>query len=128
MLRRTRKHKTRKHRGGFYSFQGAVGTGAPNWGRGSEMGDFNARQINSGAQYGRGRRRKSRGRKTRRMRGGGKFGATSASFVGTGSRGMIDVVGGTTKYPPYGGPQFGAFNNAGAQPGSGHASFDILPK
>jgi hypothetical protein len=64
------------------------------------------------------------------MRGGGgvKYGAVSASFVGTGSRGIADRVGTNTKYPPFGGPAQGAFNNAGAQPGSGFGSFNILPK
>lgn len=75
-----------------------------------------------------GRRRKhtrrSGGRRHRKVkRGGDKYGAVSASYQGTGSRGMIDVVPTTTKYPTAGGPQYGAFNNHGAQPGSGFGSF-----
>jgi len=134
----TRKHK-KTLRGGFYGFDGAVGTGAPSWGRGSEMGGFvvdktgnigDMRKGSQPVQYGRGRRNK-KGRRTRRkMRGGGgnKYGAVSASFTGTGSRGMANYVGTNTKYPPFGGPSQGAFNNAGAQPGSGFGSFNILPK
>jgi hypothetical protein len=132
-------HKGKKHskrgrktvRGGYYSFDGGVGTGAPNWGRGSEMGDVTVTRMNSGAQYGRGRRRKSRRTKRRRsLRGGGgnKYGAVSASFNGTGQRGMANFEATNTKYPPFGGSTHGAFNNAGAQPGSGFASFNILPK
>jgi hypothetical protein len=132
--KKSASHKRRKTvRGGYYSFDGAVGTGAPSWGRGSEMGPFTVDKINAGAQYGRGRRRKSK--KTRRhrrksMRGGGgtKYGAVAASFNGTGSRGMANFVPTNTKYPPFGGPAQGAFNNAGAQPGSGFGSFNILPK
>ena len=71
--------------------------------------------------------RKSGGRKTKRSasvkRGGSAYGAVSASYQGTGSRGIIDVVPVTTKYPPFGPAAGGAFNNAGAQPGSGFGSF-----
>jgi hypothetical protein len=130
MPRKASNKKTR--RGGFYEFKGGIAPGAPSWGRGSEMGSFNADQINSGAQYGRGRKHKKSRKHTRRnkrkMKGGNKYGAVSASYVGTGSRGMMDVVGTNTKYPPFGGAAQGAFNNAGAQPGSGFKSFDILPK
>jgi len=138
--RHTKKHGTRrqkKQRGGYYSFDGAVGTGAPSWGRGSEMGQFavdkggNIGNLNPGnvVMYGRGRRRKSRSRKTRRrMRGGGKYGAVAASFVGTGSRGIADVVGTNTKYPPFGGPAQGAFNDGARASIAGGKSFDILPK
>ena len=138
MPRRTKKRGTRrrKQRGGYYSFNGAVGTGAPSWGSGSEMGQFavdkggNIGNLNPGnvIQYGRGRKRKSRGRKTRRMRGGGKYGAVASSFVGTGSRGIADAVGTNTKYPPFGGPAQGAFNDGAAASMKAGNSFDILPK
>jgi hypothetical protein len=142
MPRGSQKRKGRKTlRGGFYSFDGAVGTGAPSWGRGSEMGEFvvdktgnigDMRRGSQPVQYGRGRRRGKKGRRTRRktLRGGGgtKYGAVSASYTGTGERGVANYVGTNTKFPPFGGPAQGAFNNAGAQPGSGFGSFNILPK
>ena len=141
-MRRTRKHRTRRHRkmrGGFYSFEGAVGPGAPAYGRGSEMGGFavdkagNMGNMGPGGQreifYGRGRKSGGRrSRKTRRMRGGGKYGAVAASFVGTGSRGIQDAVGTNTKYPPFGGPGQGAFNDGAAASMRAGNSFDILPK
>ena len=136
--RHTKKRGTRrrKQRGGYYSFNGAVGTGAPDWGRGSEMGQFavdkggNIGNLNPGnvIQYGRGRKRKSRGRKTRRMRGGGKYGAVAASFAGTGSRGIADHVGTNTKYPPFGGPAEGRFNDGARASIERGDSFNILPK
>ena len=138
--RHTKKRATRRHRkmrGGFYSFDGAVGPGAASWGRGSEMGQFavdkggNIGNLNpqNVIQYGRGRRRKSRGRRTRRkMKGGGKYGAVAASFVGTGSRGIADHVGTNTKYPPVGGAAEGAFNDGARASIAKGGSFDILPK
>lgn len=108
------RRRTRKLKGGYYSFSGAVGTGAPNWTRGSEVPtpDY----VSKG-----GRRRKTgrKSRKTRRMKGGGSFGATSASYQGTGARGMADFVAVDTKGPYVnGGAAKGAFNDYGAKPGS----------
>jgi hypothetical protein len=136
--RHTKKRKTRrqrKMRGGFYSFAGAVGPGAANYTRGSEMGQFavdkggNIGNLNpqNVIQYGRGRR-KSRGRKTRRMRGGGKYGGVSASFQGSGSRGMADYAGINTRGPELGEAANGAFNDKGAHSLSQAGSFNILPK
>uniref|UniRef100_A0A6C0JIM4 Uncharacterized protein n=1 Tax=viral metagenome TaxID=1070528 RepID=A0A6C0JIM4_9ZZZZ len=133
--RHTKKRGTRrrKQRGGFYSFQGATAPGAANWVRGSEMGQFavdrggNITNMKSEIQYGRGRRRKSRGRKTRRMRGGGKYGGVSASYVGTGARGIADRVGINTRGPPLGEPANGSFNNFGADSLANVGSFNILP-
>jgi hypothetical protein len=102
-----RKTHRRKHRGGYYGFTGAVGAGAPMWGRGSEMGQFAAEK---GMQYGRGRRtRKGKG-KGRKHRGGGKFGGVSASFGGTGSRGIANYEGVITR-TPVGSSSEGKFNN-----------------
>ena len=137
--RHTKKRGTRRHkkqRGGFYSFQGGLAPGAASWGRGSEMGQFavdkggNIGNLNpqNVIQHGRGRKRKSRGRKTRRMRGGGKYGAVAASFVGTGSRGIADAVGTNTKYPPFGGSAQGAFNDGARASIQKGESFNILPK
>ena len=117
----SRKH-SRKHtrRGGYYGATGVIAPGAIEWGRGSEMGDWAVSSRGQNAIYGSGRKRRG----TRRVkRGGDKYGAVSASYQGTGSRGLIDVAPTTTKYPTIGGPQYGAFNNHGAQPGSGFGSF-----
>ena len=118
MVRKTKKagrrRSTRKAtKGGYYSFSGAVGTGAPNWTRASEVPtpDY----VKSG-----GRRRrvgKKSGRRTRKHRGGGSFGATSASYQGTGARGIADFVAVDTKGPyTNGGAAKGAFNDFGAKP------------
>jgi hypothetical protein len=139
--RHTKKRGTRrrKQRGGYYSFNGAVAAGAPNWGAGSEMGGFAVDKggnignmgpdgMRPSIQYGRGRKRKSRGRKTRRMRGGGKYGGVAASFVGTGERGIANYGGTNTKYPPFGDAAGGAFNDGAAASMRAGNSFDILPK
>jgi hypothetical protein len=94
--------------------------------KGGNIGNLNPQNV---IQYGRGRRRKSRGRRTRRkMKGGGKYGAVAASFVGTGSRGIADAVGTNTKYPPFGGADQGAFNDGARASIANGGSFDILPK
>jgi hypothetical protein len=134
MVRRHRKshRKTRRrHRGGYYSFQGAVGTGAPSWGRGSEMGAFTADQINAGAQHGRGRRTRHRRRshKSRRVRGGGKFGGVSASYQGEGHRGLANFAGTNTRVPPFNGEAaLGKFNDGGAHAGNFKSFGGLLPK
>uniref|UniRef100_A0A6C0F3X1 Uncharacterized protein n=1 Tax=viral metagenome TaxID=1070528 RepID=A0A6C0F3X1_9ZZZZ len=127
----SKKHtRRRKARGGYYGFNGAVGTGAADWRRGSEAGDYAAglgdRGGNSfpltGGRKRRGSRKGSRrvGRKTRR--GGGKFGGVSASYTGEGSKGLISPVAIVTR-DGSGAAAEGAFNNNGAQPGSGFGSF-----
>jgi len=122
----TRRH--RKHRGGFYGAAGAIAPGAMEWSRGSEAGAFaaglndrggNSFQLGAGKRR-RGSRKVSRRRKTRR--GGGAYGAVSASYQGTGERGLANFGGVNTKNGT-GAPSLGDFNNNGAQPGSGHASF-----
>ncbi len=140
--RHTKKRGTRKRkqRGGYYSFEGAVGPGAAQWGRGSEMGQFAVDKggnignmgpdgMRSEIQYGRGRRRKTRGRKTRRrMKGGGKYGGVSASYQGEGSRGLANFAGINTRGPPLNEAANGAFNDNGAHSLRQGGSFDILPK
>jgi hypothetical protein len=154
-----RRRRTRKVKGGFYSFSGAVGTGAPNWTRGTEVPtpDYvskGGRRRRSGRKTRKhrggfdedprpvskdpadtdpekegedptlpgGRRRRRSGRKTRKTRkhrGGGTFGATSASYQGTGARGIADYVATDTKGPyTNGGAAKGAFNDFGAKPNS----------
>lgn len=121
----TKKHRAtrRKHRGGYYGFTGSVGTGAPKWGTGSEMGDFAVNRAGN-ATYGAGRRRKhhKKTRRTRKHRGGGKYGGVSASYQGNGIAGMAEFEGIITR-DGSGAPAGGAFNNHGAQPGSGYGSF-----
>ena len=125
--RRTR----RRMRGGYYSFNGALATGAADWGRNSEYGPnkiFADRGGNSSVQYGRGRKR---GGRTRKMKGGGSYGATSASFEGSGSRGMIDVAQRNTKGPPSvekNVSKLGAFNDNGAHGGNWTSFKGLLPK
>lgn len=122
----TRRH--RKHRGGFYGATGAIAPGAMEWGRGSEAGAYAAGLNDRGGnsfQLGAGRKRRvsrkvSRRRKTRR--GGGKFGGVSASYEGTGERGLANFSGVVTR-DGSGAAAEGAFNNNGAQPGSGFGSF-----
>ena len=123
----TKKHRVtrrRKLRGGYYGASGAIAPGAMQWSRGSEMGSFSASSRGGNTHYG-GGRRKSRGKKVtrrRKTRGGGSFGGVSASFQGTGSRGIADFKPIVTR-DGSGSAAGGAFNNFGAQPGSGHASF-----
>ena len=103
--------KTRRG-GASYGFNGAVGTGAPSYGITPEV---------TTPEYARGgRRRKSRRSTRRRVKGGTRYETSSAGYVGTGSRGVADDVDvGSTR----GASALGAFNNHGAQPGSGGGSF-----
>jgi hypothetical protein len=119
----TKKHRTtrRKHRGGYYGAKGAIAPGAMEWGRGSEMGSWAISSRGGNTQYGSGKRRRG-AKKTRKHRGGGKFGGVSASFQGSGSRGMADYKPIMTR-DGTGSAAGGAFNNFGAQPGSGFSSF-----
>jgi hypothetical protein len=114
-----RRRKTKK--GGYYSFSGAVGTGAPAWSRGSEMsGEVTGRGGN--AQMG-GKRKRRGGKKTRKVkRGGLRFGQASAGFTGVGTaRGLGGYQDVST--PGLGKAAGGEFANHGAQPGSGFGSF-----
>lgn len=126
---RRRKTQKKGKKGGYYGFAGEVAPGAANWTRHSEMGEF-AVDRGGNAQYGRGRKRKATkkgGRKTRKVRrGGGSYGAVSASFQGTGERGLANVVGVSPNKPGF--ATEGQFNNYGAQPGSGFGSFITTSK
>ena len=111
----------RKQRGGYYGAVGAIAPGAMQWGRGSEMGNWAVSSRGGNTQYGAGRR-KSRSKKTRKQRGSGRYGGVASSFQGMGVNGMaihkpIVTRDGT------GAAAGGAFNNFGAQPGSGYSSF-----
>jgi len=121
----TKSKKTRRHRGGFYGASGAIieGSGGPagmRWGTGAEV------PAPAYAQGGARKRRAKKGKKStkRKMRGGSKFGATYAGFEGTGSRGQIDVVGGTHKP---GVAAEGRFNDFGGKPGEFSSFAGLAP-
>ena len=120
---RRKTHKKTK-KGGYYSFSGDVGVpGGAKWVSGSEMGDWSVSNRAGNAQYGRGRKRKG-GKKTRKSkvkRGGAPFGAVSASYQGTGARGIADVVGVSTNKPGF--ATEGEFNYHGGKPGDGLPNF-----
>jgi len=122
--RRT-KHKRgtkRTMKGGFYGASGAIAPGAMGWTASSEMGDYAISRRGGNSMIGAGRKKKGTRKSTRKHRGGSRYGAVSASYQGTGSRGIADVVGVNTK-GGVGSPAYGDWNNKGAQPGSGHDSF-----
>lgn len=90
--RKTRKVSRRQRGGVMYGFnQGApIGVGAASVGP-ADDGKFY--DSSTGQPRVGGRRRKSRGRKTRKMRGGASgisMGTTYASFTGTGERGIAN--------------------------------------
>lgn len=114
--------RTRKMRGGYYGASGAIAPGAMKWSAGSEMGGVEGRAGNSSMMGGRRRKSRKGTKKHRKMRGGNKYGGVSASYQGTGSAGMADYKGIITR-DGSGSPAGGAFNNHGAQPGSGYGSF-----
>lgn len=81
--------------------------------------------MSDAPQGGRKRRttRRQKGKKgSRKHRGGNKFGGVFPSFTGEGSRGLANVQGVSLRGTPGVAAQ-GAFNNHGAQPGSGYGSF-----
>jgi hypothetical protein len=133
MVYKMKHTKKQKRRGGYYGFVGPVvpGGDAAQWGRGSEMGKFTADQINAGAKMTGGRRRKSRSkRKHRRTRRGGgmeKYGSVSAGFTGSGSRGMADYVGSSTRLSTNDAAR-GAFNDKGAHSGDFGSFGGMFPK
>jgi hypothetical protein len=120
----SRRKTAKSKKGGYYSFSGDVGVpGGANWTRHSEMGDWAVSNRAGNAQYGRGRKRKGKkGGKTRKLkRGGGSFGAVSASYQGTGARGIADVVGISPNKPGF--ATQGEFNYYGGKPGDGLPNF-----
>jgi hypothetical protein len=119
----SRKRTMRKTKGGYYGMSGSIAPGAALWTRGSEMGDWAVSNRGANAQYGSGKKRKGvKKTQKRKHRGGGKYGGVSASYQGSGSRGLADHVGIITR-DGTGAAAQGAFNNFGAQPGSGFGSF-----
>ena len=115
--RRTKKRSVKK--GGYYSFSGDVGVpGGANWTRHSEMGENSISSRGGNTHYGSGRKRKGKkSKKTRKVkRGGGSYGAVSASYEGTGERGLANVVGRSDNKPGF--ATHGEFNDNGAKPGN----------
>lgn len=120
--RQTKRVKRRTMKGGFYGASGAIAPGAMGWSSSSEMGDHSVSRRGGNSMMGAGRRRK--GKKSRKVTrrgarhtGGSKYGAVSASFQGSGSRGIADAVGVNTKGPA-GSAAYGEWNNKGAGPGN----------
>jgi hypothetical protein len=125
--RHTKRHHKKSMKGGFYGADGAIAPGAMKWTASSEMGDWAVSKRGGNTMIGAGRKRKThkKTRRHRKHRGGSRYGAVSASYQGTGSRGIIDVVPVNTKGPAGSpaGAGLGAWNDNGAKPGSGHSSF-----
>jgi hypothetical protein len=95
--RKSMKKTMRRKRGGFYGASGAIAPGSMEWKAGQET---------RAPSYVRGGKR----RRTRKAKkGGASYGAVSASFQGTGSRGIADYVPITTKTGE-GGSALGEFN------------------
>jgi hypothetical protein len=100
------KKTMRRKRGGYYGANGAIAPGAMEWKAGVE--------VAAPAHVRGGKRRASR--KTRKSmmkkkRGGASYGAVSASYQGTGARGIADYVPVDTKGAPVDSAAEGAFNN-----------------
>jgi hypothetical protein len=129
-----RKHSSKRKtvkKGGYYSFSGDVATGAPNWTRHSEMGDYAISSRGGNTQYGTGRKKSKKGGKKRtlrkkKMKGGSSYAQAVSGFTGNGvARGLggfEDVS------SPMGKAAGGDFANYGAQPGSGFKSFITTSK
>lgn len=118
MHRKGHATRRRKMKGGFYGAAGQIpgAPGAMQWNKGTEVAP--PAYAKSG-----GRRRKSKkSTRRRKMRGGGTFGGVSASFQGSGSRGMANYAPIVTR-DGSGSAAGGAFNNHGVQPGGGFSSF-----
>ena len=103
-LRKSVKKTMRRKRGGFCGANGAIAPGAMEWKAGQET------QSPSYARGGK-RRGTRKSRKTMKKRGGAAYGAVSASFQGTGSRGIADHVPVDIKGSPADSAAEGAFNN-----------------
>jgi hypothetical protein len=83
--RRKSLKRTRRHRGGFYGFDGKVTPGSPAWTSGTEV------PVKGGKKS----RRKSRKTRKTKRRGGGV--PVFPSFRGEGTAGMADFTGASTK-------------------------------
>jgi hypothetical protein len=118
--RRHRHRKTRRQRGGYYGAAGPLAVGAMRWEAGNEVPTPQYVKQTGG--------RRQRHRKTKR--GGGKYGAVSASYEGTGSRGIADYRGIDTKTAPLPGrpAALGGFNDNGAPPGNFSKFTGMFPK
>jgi hypothetical protein len=117
--RKGKRHTRRHHKGGYYGAKGPIvqGGDAMEWGHGNEV-----TPLQSG-----GRRRKL---KKTMKKGGSKYGAVSASFGGTGERGMANYTGISTKTDVGHGKSaaLGAFNDGGAHSGNFKSFGGMFPK
>lgn len=99
--RKSLKKTMRRKRGGFYGASGAIAPGAMEWKAGQET---------QAPSYARGGKRRGMRKSRKVKKGGASYGAVSASYQGTGSRGIADYVPVDTKGAS--GPAAeGAFNN-----------------
>jgi hypothetical protein len=123
MHRKVSRKRTmrRKMKGGYYGMSGSIAPGAPLWGRASEM-DSSAGRGGNTQLGGRRRKMKKSTKRHRKIKGGGSFGGVSASFQGTGVKGIANYNPVSVRTSP-GTAAGGSFNNFGAQPGSGFSSF-----
>ena len=95
--RKSMKKTMRRKRGGFYGASGAIAPGSMEWKAGQEI---------QAPSYARGGKRRG----TRKAKkGGASYGAVSASYQGTGTRGLADYVPVLTKTGT-GGSALGEFN------------------
>ena len=94
----------RRKRGGFYGASGAIAPGAMEWKAGQET---------QAPAYARGGKRRGtrKSRRSTKKKGGASYGAVSASYQGTGSRGIADYVPVDTKGAAADSAAEGAFNN-----------------
>ena len=105
--RKSLKKTMRRKRGGYYGANGAIAPGAMEWKAGQEAAT---------PAYARGGKRRAsrKSKKTMKKKGGAAYGAVSASYQGTGARGIADYVPVDTKGSAPDSAALGAFNNKAA--------------
>jgi len=122
---RRRNTKGRRHtkKGGYYGAAGPIAVGAMRWDAGNEV------EAPKYAQAG-GKRRRTHRKNKRKVRGGGKYGGVSASYEGTGYRGIPNHRGIDTKTAPLPGrpAALGGFNDNGDPPGNFAGFAGMFPK
>jgi hypothetical protein len=103
--KRSAKKTMRRKRGGYYGANGAIAPGAMEWKSGQETAA--PPHVKGGSK----RRKSKKSKKTMKKKGGAAYGSVSASFQGTGSRGIADHVPVDIKGSAADSAAFGAFNN-----------------
>lgn len=105
--KRSAKKTMRRKRGGYYGANGAIAPGAMEWKSGQETATPS--HVQGGSKRRKSKSKKSK--KTMKKKGGAAYGSVSASFQGTGSRGIADHVPVDIKGSAADSAAFGAFNN-----------------